>query len=105
MNFTKETFEPKLKPDELMIVSMIALSGMIICLIASAVYLVGWVADTIIFKWIIGVNAFFGVLFLGSNLYGIYTQFKMMDAMKGLNDLINVDSLINVEGGNLNGKK
>lgn len=98
MKFTKETFNPKLSPEEQFIVTMIALSGMILCVIAMAIYLSVAVADNWTFRTLIIVNAFFGVLFLGANLLGIYQQFQIMKAGSGLQDMLT--ELTNMNVGN-----
>lgn len=106
MKFTKEVFNPKLKPEELLIVTMIALSGMMLAVIGMAVYLVVAVADTWIFKTLIIVNAVCGVMFLGVQLYGIKQQFEAMKAMGMMNQMLgNVGNIFDdVKGGTLDGK-
>ena len=90
----KEIFNPKLNAEEQLIVTMIALTGMIICLVVMAVYLMLFVADTTMFRILIGVNAFFGAVFLGSNLYGMRQQYKMVKSMAQIQNELKIEDML-----------
>lgn len=79
-------------PKEQMQISLIALGGMSIMLLAFAVFSIVWVVpsfnlsstNTLIFKIMIGINAMFGVMFLGSSFVGLYQQYKLIGAVEDL---------------------
>lgn len=100
VKFTKETFSPKLKPDEIAIITGMALGGMIIGLIAMSIYLIVYVADSLTFRVLVGFNTLCGVLFLGVNLYGVITQIKMLKAMGAAQDILQI-----MKGGDASGQE
>jgi len=90
----KKNLLGKITIEEQFQMSMISLGGMMIILVATAIYLVGWIAESWVFKTLIILNAIFGVMFLTSMLATSYQQYQMyksakqgMDAVQGLGDL------------------
>lgn len=98
----------KFTVEEQLLMGLINLGGLIVMLIATAVYLIGWGGFSTIFDWMIGINAFFGVGFLGSTFIGMLQQYALaklanpvQDMVKGINDLFSTD----VKGGDTDGEE
>jgi len=87
-------------------ISLIALGGMIVMLILTGIYLVGWGVQSNVFKLIIILNAMCGIVFLSSSFIGTYQQYKMAKTSEGLFELSEtLKGLDLLKGGNQNGEK
>jgi hypothetical protein len=74
----KEKLFAKLNPKEIMLMSLIALGGMLIFTSAMGVYLTFFSEFSTTFRVLAGINTFFGALFLFSNLVSTYQSYQMI---------------------------
>jgi Flp pilus assembly protein TadB len=68
----------KLSIKEQLEISIIALAGLCIALVITAVYMVGWMGMSVFMEVMTVINAFFGVIFLLMNLAGMYASYKQI---------------------------
>lgn len=105
----------KLSIKEQLEISIIALAGLCIAVIVTAVYMIGWMNMSGFMKVMTGVNAFLGVIFLLMNLAGMYNSYRQIalidgtigdptDLLKQLTNIENSDGIITFQEDN-NGKE
>lgn len=103
----------KFSMQEQLLMGLIALGGLIILLLATAIYMTIAADVTVlkmnnsIFKTLLIINALFGVMFLGSTFIGLYSQYQMAkiaEGVSGLQDMAkNLVDAFSMKGGETHG--
>jgi len=72
--------------------AMMSLLFLMIGLLLTGVYIIFWTDFSVFFKIVTGINSFFGVIFLNSQLIALFQAYSSLKEIQSVQNLINIHS-------------